>query len=243
MDSFERFFLTYLDKIVGKLRFFSVQDFISGLEGFEFSRQGLFYLTINTSLTNLPSHSNLSAFHWLASCPIDQFHFFLSFIAPVFWAQWPLPLSSHSLVYTILFIFLFIFCPSFFLIFGSHCIRIYIHKYNTYIYRLWIYNLVFFTLFLSEISQVDQDKEISSETKNLVLDGGFVVPKTVPNNTELAAEDLVSNNDFLAPEINSFGHSFRSSKIKIYICFILLLALLVSGLASVEWILAWNSDG
>ncbi|KAG2718281.1 hypothetical protein I3843_03G206400 [Carya illinoinensis] len=60
-----------------------------------------------------------------------------------------------------------------------------------------------------EISQVDQDKEISSETKDLVLDGGFVVPKTVPNNTELAAEDLVSNNDFLAPEINSFGHSFR----------------------------------
>lgn len=55
-----------------------------------------------------------------------------------------------------------------------------------------------------------EDQKLSSETNELVLDGGFVVPKTV-SDTELAAEELVSNNEFLAPEINSFGRLFRSS--------------------------------
>jgi inositol oxygenase len=56
-------------------------------------------------------------------------------------------------------------------------------------------------------SQVE-DQKLSSETNELVLDGGFVVPKIVSNNG-LAAEELVSSNEFLAPEINSFGRLFR----------------------------------
>ncbi|KAK4601790.1 hypothetical protein RGQ29_011065 [Quercus rubra] len=56
-------------------------------------------------------------------------------------------------------------------------------------------------------SQVE-DQKFSSETNELVLDGGFVMPKTVSNNG-MVAEELVSSNEFMAPEINSFGHSFR----------------------------------
>ncbi|XP_015899472.3 inositol oxygenase 4 [Ziziphus jujuba] len=50
------------------------------------------------------------------------------------------------------------------------------------------------------VSQVE-DQNLSSkaiETNELVLDGGFVVPK-----------DIISSNEFIAPEINSFGHTFR----------------------------------
>ncbi|KAL4651818.1 hypothetical protein ACJW30_01G169500 [Castanea mollissima] len=53
-----------------------------------------------------------------------------------------------------------------------------------------------------------EDQKFSSETNELVLDGGFVMPKTVSNNG-LVAEELVSSNEFMAPEINSFGRSFR----------------------------------
>ncbi|KAF3966091.1 hypothetical protein ACB098_01G170000 [Castanea mollissima] len=53
-----------------------------------------------------------------------------------------------------------------------------------------------------------EDQKFSSETNELVLDGGFVKPKTVSNNG-LVAEELVSSNEFMAPEINSFGRSFR----------------------------------
>ncbi|XP_062149302.1 inositol oxygenase 4 [Alnus glutinosa] len=53
-----------------------------------------------------------------------------------------------------------------------------------------------------------ENQKIYSETNELVLDGGFVVPETVSNDG-LEAEELVSNNAFLAPEINSFGRSFR----------------------------------
>lgn len=43
-----------------------------------------------------------------------------------------------------------------------------------------------------------EDKNVHSEdTNELVLDGGFPVP------------NHASQNGFLAPEINSFGHSFR----------------------------------
>ncbi|KAK0571525.1 hypothetical protein LWI29_017531 [Acer saccharum] len=47
------------------------------------------------------------------------------------------------------------------------------------------------------VAQPENQKNIEEETNELVLDGGFVVPKT-------AADDV-----FLAPEINSFGKSFR----------------------------------
>ncbi|XP_075667844.1 inositol oxygenase 4-like [Castanea sativa] len=53
-----------------------------------------------------------------------------------------------------------------------------------------------------------EDQKFSSETNELVLDGGFVMPKTESNNG-LVAEELVSSNEFMAPEINSFGRSFR----------------------------------
>lgn len=56
-------------------------------------------------------------------------------------------------------------------------------------------------------SQVE-DQKFSSETNELLLDGGFVMPKTVSNNG-LVAEELVSSNEFIAREINSFGQSFR----------------------------------
>ncbi|KAI9191056.1 hypothetical protein LWI28_002946 [Acer negundo] len=47
------------------------------------------------------------------------------------------------------------------------------------------------------VAQGENQKNIEEETNELVLDGGFVLPKT-------AADDV-----FLAPEINSFGKSFR----------------------------------
>ncbi|GAV62169.1 DUF706 domain-containing protein [Cephalotus follicularis] len=45
-------------------------------------------------------------------------------------------------------------------------------------------------------SQVD-DPKVHEETNEMVLDGGFVVPKGI------------SNEAFLAPEVNAFGHGFR----------------------------------
>lgn len=108
-------------------------------------------------------------------------------------------------IYTILFIFLLSFCPS-----SSIDRWVSLHSVlNIYILEVLNLSSCFSYPSLSEISQVDQDQKISSETTELLLDGGFVVPETVPKITGLAAEDLVSNNDFLAPEINSFGHSFR----------------------------------
>ena len=46
-------------------------------------------------------------------------------------------------------------------------------------------------------SQFDEKNVHSEETNELVLDGGFPLPKEV------------SQDGFMAPEINSFGHSFR----------------------------------
>lgn len=42
-----------------------------------------------------------------------------------------------------------------------------------------------------------EDQNLQEQTNELVLDGGFVVPKTKPND------------GFVAPEINSFGQTFR----------------------------------
>lgn len=42
-----------------------------------------------------------------------------------------------------------------------------------------------------------EDQNLQEQTNELVLDGGFVVPKTMPND------------GFVAPEINSFGKTFR----------------------------------
>lgn len=43
-----------------------------------------------------------------------------------------------------------------------------------------------------------------TETKEMVLDAGFVQPKAVSNE-----EDAEKENGFFAPDINSFGNSFR----------------------------------
>uniref|UniRef100_A0A5B7ANZ8 Inositol oxygenase n=1 Tax=Davidia involucrata TaxID=16924 RepID=A0A5B7ANZ8_DAVIN len=48
-----------------------------------------------------------------------------------------------------------------------------------------------------ELGSQVEDKKVSSGANELVLDGGFVVPK------------MVSNDGFELPESNSFGHSFR----------------------------------
>ena len=60
-----------------------------------------------------------------------------------------------------------------------------------------------------------EHKNLSSKTNELVLDGGFLVPKDVSNDGFVTPE-LVSNNEFLAPEINAFGHTFRSFSFSSY---------------------------
>lgn len=42
-----------------------------------------------------------------------------------------------------------------------------------------------------------EDQNLQEQTNELVLDGGFVGPKNMPND------------GFVAPEINSFGKTFR----------------------------------
>lgn len=58
------------------------------------------------------------------------------------------------------------------------------------------------------VAQAENEK-FCSETNELVLDGGFVLPKDISNDGCVISEVLVSNNEFIAPEINSFGQSFR----------------------------------
>ncbi|KAE7998621.1 hypothetical protein FH972_003148 [Carpinus fangiana] len=58
-------------------------------------------------------------------------------------------------------------------------------------------------------SRAEDLQKLSSDINELVLDGGFVVPKSSVSCNGLEAEELVSNNAFLAPEINSFGRLFR----------------------------------
>uniref|UniRef100_A0A5B7ARB3 Inositol oxygenase n=1 Tax=Davidia involucrata TaxID=16924 RepID=A0A5B7ARB3_DAVIN len=48
-----------------------------------------------------------------------------------------------------------------------------------------------------ELGSQVEDKEVSSDSNELVLDGGFVMPK------------MESNGGFEVPDTNSFGHSFR----------------------------------
>ncbi|RXH74676.1 hypothetical protein DVH24_029397 [Malus domestica] len=52
--------------------------------------------------------------------------------------------------------------------------------------------------------------EINGEISELVLDGGFVVPKEISKNDGIVAQEIAASNEaFIAPEINSFGQSFR----------------------------------
>ncbi|XP_062090956.1 inositol oxygenase 2 [Humulus lupulus] len=53
-------------------------------------------------------------------------------------------------------------------------------------------------------SPVENKNVCSDQTNELVLDAGLVVP-----NDGNVVSELVSNNEFVAPEINSFGRSFR----------------------------------
>jgi len=54
------------------------------------------------------------------------------------------------------------------------------------------------------------DSETNEEMCELVLDGGFVLPKEIPNNNGcVKPEVLVSNDEFIAPDINAFGQTFR----------------------------------
>ncbi|KAM5572574.1 inositol oxygenase 1-like [Rosa sericea] len=56
------------------------------------------------------------------------------------------------------------------------------------------------------VAKVEDQNEIS----DLVLDGGFVVSKDVAGNDGcVKPEALVSNDEFIAPEINAFGQTFR----------------------------------
>lgn len=59
-----------------------------------------------------------------------------------------------------------------------------------------------------------EEKKLCSETNEtceLVLDGGFVVPKDISKNDGCVTQEIAASNDaFIAPEINSFGQSFRS---------------------------------
>ncbi|XP_048423414.1 inositol oxygenase 4-like [Pyrus x bretschneideri] len=62
--------------------------------------------------------------------------------------------------------------------------------------------------------QVEEKKIISSENNgemnDLVLDGGFVVPKEISKNDGIVAQEITGSNEaFIALEINSFGQSFR----------------------------------
>lgn len=63
---------------------------------------------------------------------------------------------------------------------------------------------------LTEKPEVVAKVEDQNETCDLVLDGGFVVPKDIANNDGcVKPEVLVSNDEFIAPEINAFGQTFR----------------------------------
>ncbi|TQD81157.1 hypothetical protein C1H46_033267 [Malus baccata] len=62
--------------------------------------------------------------------------------------------------------------------------------------------------------RVEEKKIISSENNgemnDLVLDGGFVVPKEISKNDGTVAQEITGSNEaFIAPESNSFGQSFR----------------------------------
>ncbi|XP_057443507.1 inositol oxygenase 2-like [Lotus japonicus] len=60
-------------------------------------------------------------------------------------------------------------------------------------------------------SQFEEKNVNSEETNELVLDGGFALPKHESPNGFAAPEiKHESPNGFAAPEINSFGHSFRN---------------------------------
>lgn len=68
--------------------------------------------------------------------------------------------------------------------------------------------------FLILVPQLEDKKVFDSETNEemceLVLDGGFVLPKEIPNNNGcVKPEVLVSNDEFIAPDINAFGQTFR----------------------------------
>ncbi|KAL6174642.1 hypothetical protein ACLB2K_051288 [Fragaria x ananassa] len=63
---------------------------------------------------------------------------------------------------------------------------------------------------LVEKAEIVAKVEDQNGTNDLVLDGGFVVPKDVAENDGFVkAEGLVSNDEFIAPEINAFGQTFR----------------------------------
>jgi hypothetical protein len=82
---------------------------------------------------------------------------------------------------------------------------------------------MFFIFYFLSDSRAEDLQKLSSDINELVLDGGFVVPKSSVSCNGLEAEELVSNNAFLAPEINSFGRSFRSDEKelkKIYVFFL-----------------------
>ena len=63
---------------------------------------------------------------------------------------------------------------------------------------------------LVEKSEAVSKVQDRNETSDLVLDGGFVVPRDMAKNDGcVKPEGLVSNDEFIAPEINAFGQTFR----------------------------------
>lgn len=63
---------------------------------------------------------------------------------------------------------------------------------------------------LTEKPEVVAKEQDQNATCDLVLDGGFVVPKHIASNDGcVKPEVLVSNDEFIAPEINAFGQTFR----------------------------------
>lgn len=74
--------------------------------------------------------------------------------------------------------------------------------------------LVFVFTFLIIVPQLEDkkifDSEANEEMCELVLDGGFVLPKEIlDNNGCVKPEVLMSNDEFIAPDINAFGQTFR----------------------------------
>lgn len=74
--------------------------------------------------------------------------------------------------------------------------------------------VIFVFTFLIIVPQLEDKKVFDSETNEemceLVLDGGFVLPKEISdNNGCVKPELLVSNDEFIAPDINAFGQTFR----------------------------------
>lgn len=53
------------------------------------------------------------------------------------------------------------------------------------------------------MADIDNKNLQKNETNELVLDGGFALPKSVQNNED-------ETEGFVAPEINFLGHTFRS---------------------------------